>query len=322
MEPENSFKKTTTKRPFHYGPLLLLIALGLVMIAAAVLVTNDDGQRDISSGINLPADWVFSVTDTGESYSYPPRLETKYISSRDWSPTLIVLNAPYSCNPVGNESSPGIWKAEKTIDGRSYCVSTYSEGAAGTIYKNYSYYFPLAGQTGVISFFLGYPQCVNYDDPEKTACEKEQADFNLDALVEEIVKTITLSQTTIKDRLAVCLVASDWGSHDYCQALLDGIRNYDDCVAAGLKVDETNPNLCLTPDNRSFVNEANSTWPILLEAINNCEVEEAFQSHQEFVELTLKDGTKLSAYEPNIDDIFDAVDATNGKCGEIRLATE
>lgn len=329
MEPEKSFKKTipAAKRPFHYGLLLLLVALGLVMIAAAVLITDNGNfkpsdQRGSSSGINLPEDWSFSVTETGESYSYPPKLDTKYISSRDWSPTLVVVNEPFSCTPAGDEFAPGIWTVAKEIDGRSYCVSTYSEGAAGTIYKSYSYYFPLAGQTAVLSFFLGYPQCGNYDETEKAACEKEQTEFSVDSLVAEIVKTVTPTQTTTKDRLSTCLLASDWASHDYCVELLKGIVNYDDCVAAGLAVDENDANLCLAPDGRSFKNEANSTWPLLLEAINNCQVTQIFQDHQKFVQLELKDGSTLSAYEPAIDQAFMAADAVIEECGPVRMGTE
>ena len=335
MNLENSFfkrpKATTAKKPLLLRWLLLLfIALGLIFLSVAVLISENssfkapsflDFDRDFES-FSAPEDWAFSVTETGETYRYPIKLNTKYISSRDWSPTLTVFNNSYSCNPVGDESSPGIWTVERTINNRPYCVSTYSEGAAGTIYKNYSYYFPLENQIAAISFFLGFPQCPNYDDPEKSACEREQAAFDLDALVDQIVQTITPTQTSIKDRLAACLVTSDWGSHDYCLELLGSIRNYNDCVAAGLMVDENDANLCLTPDGRSFRNEANSTWPILLEAIDNCEVDAAFQNHQKFVELDLKNGSQLSAYEPEIDDIFDAVSAVTNKCGQIRIATE
>ena len=335
MNPENSSlkttKATTSKKPLLLrGLLLLFIALGLIFLSVAVLVSENssfkvpsflDFGRD-SESFSVPEGWVFSVTPTGETYRYPSELGTKYISSRDWSPTLAVFNNSYSCNPVGDESSLGIWTVERTINNRPYCISTYSEGAAGTIYKNYSYYFPLENQIAAISFFLGFPQCPNYDEPEKSACEREQAAFDLDSLVDQIAQTITPSQTSVKDSLAACLLASDWGSHDYCLELLADIRNYDDCVAAGLKIDENDSNLCLTPDNRSFRNEANSTWSILLEAINNCEVDAAFQSHQKFVELDLKNGSQLSAYEPEIDDIFDAVDAVAGKCGQIRMATE
>lgn len=324
MESENSFKK----RPFFYVFLVLLIALGLLMISVAVLMTDDTDletnkqNKNTISGINLPAGWVFSLTDTGESYSYPPQLDTKYISARNWSPTLVVANEPFSCTPAGDEFAPGIWTVAREIDGRSYCVSTYTEGAAGTIYKNYSYYFSLDGQTAALSFFLGYPQCGNYDDQQRVACEQEQAEFSVDDLVAQIVKTVTPTQTTTKDRLSTCLVASDWASHDYCVELLQGIINYDECVAAGLKVSETDPNLCLTPDGRSLKNEANSTWPLALEAINNCKVSQILQNHQEFVQLELKDGSIISAYEPDLDDAFLAANAVTEQCGIVRMGTE
>lgn len=202
MESENYSKKEnmtpSKKKSFFYGLLLLLAALGLLTAVVTVLVaTNNNVQLNeegsASSKVIIPKGWVSKAANTGVSYSYPSQLEKTYISSRDWLPTLMVLNETYVCNPVGDESTPGIWTDAREIEGRPYCVSTYSEGAAGTIYKNYSYYFPLKEQTGVISFFLGYPQCANYDSPNKEACEKEQAEFDLDALVEQIVKTINLN---------------------------------------------------------------------------------------------------------------------------------
>lgn len=129
-------------------------------------------------------------------------------------------------------------------------------------------------------------------------------------------------QKTPADELKECLPKSDTASHEKCQELLTTIRNFADCAKAGFSIMKSNPPQCATPDGRNFIDETNSTWEMALLAINNCEVESVFQNHGELVTLKLKNGNKLIAYEPNIDDVMKVVDELNGRCGDIRLATE
>lgn len=70
------------------------------------------------------------------------------------------------------------------------------------------------------------------------------------------------------------------------------------------------------------ISENNSTWERIKQAINNCEVESIFQSHSLDVSVKLKDGTKLNAIEPKIDEIINIAVQAEGKCGRIRMATE
>ena len=129
-------------------------------------------------------------------------------------------------------------------------------------------------------------------------------------------------QIDIKAELKECLHKSDIASHERCNELLATIRNFDDCVTAGFSIMKSNPPQCATPDGRSFTNEANSNWNIVLTAINNCEAESVFQTHSKLVTLKLKNGDKITAYEPQIDDVMNVVESLNGKCGHIRLSTE
>ncbi len=46
------------------------------------------------------------------------------------------------------------------------------------------------------------------------------------------------------------------------------------------------------------------------------------QAHSLLVSATLKDGTKITGYEPKIDDIMDVVNTSKDKCGDITIATE
>lgn len=127
---------------------------------------------------------------------------------------------------------------------------------------------------------------------------------------------------TIAEELEECLPKSDMGSHERCNELLATIRNFDDCVNAGFPIMKSNPPQCASPDSRSFTDETNSNWNTILSVLNNCEAESVFQTHSKLVTLKLKNGGKITAYEPQIDDVMKAVENLNGKCGNIRLATE
>jgi len=116
-----------------------------------------------------------------------PVLNTKYISSsiEGWPPVLTVLTGPFSCKSGGSMIDGGGNTVERTIDGKRYCVTTQSEGAAGSMYISYSYKTSVAQTV----FTLRFSQCENYDDIKKTACKKEQSIFNPDIVVEPDLDT-------------------------------------------------------------------------------------------------------------------------------------
>lgn len=137
-----------------------------------------------------------------------------------------------------------------------------------------------------------------------------------------ITENLTAKDTTLADELKECLPKSNMTSHEKCNELLASIRNFDDCAHAGFSIMKSNPPQCVTSDGRNFTDETNSDWNIVLMVLENCEVESVFQTHSKLVTLKLKDGNKITAYEPQIDDVMKAVQNLNGKCGNIRLATE
>lgn len=127
---------------------------------------------------------------------------------------------------------------------------------------------------------------------------------------------------SVAAQLRDCLPKSDMASHEKCQQLLDSISNFDECVTAGFPIMKSNPSQCQVLDGKIFTQETNSTWEQALLAVDNCEVEKAFQRHSLLVTLTLKNGNKLISKEPQIDDIITAVEAAEFKCGKIPMATE
>jgi len=136
-----------------------------------------------------------------------------------------------------------------------------------------------------------------------------------------ITENTKQTQNTIAEELQECLPKSDIASHERCNELLATIRNFDDCVNAGFSIIKSNPLQCATLDGRTFIDETNSTWGIVLATLNNCEAESVFQTHSKFVTLKLKNGNEVTAYEPQIDNIMKAVDDLKGRCGNIRMGT-
>ena len=79
-------------------------------------------------------------------------------------------------------------------------------------------------------------------------------------------------------------------------------------------------NLIKKTEEYAFANISN--WNLIKQAIANCELESVMQTHALAVTATFKDGKKIVAQEPKIDDIFDIINQYKDKCGEIIMATE
>ena len=129
-------------------------------------------------------------------------------------------------------------------------------------------------------------------------------------------------ENSLAEKLRDCLPKSDTVSHEVCNELLKQITDFDSCVISGFPILKSNPAQCQTIDGRAFTQETNSTWEQALLAINNCEVEKVFQTHSKIVTLALKNGNKLIAKEPQIDDIITIVEVAESKCGKIPMGTE
>ena len=67
----------------------------------------------------------------------------------------------------------------------------------------------------------------------------------------------------------------------------------------------------------------NSTaWDSVVAAIEDCRVKSAVQTHKRQATVTLKDGYRLAAVEPNLDDIMDVIAGVSQKCGDFPVGTE
>lgn len=128
----------------------------------------------------IPAGWQ-TVSQSGVTFSYP-ELTTEYMHAQEWPPSVVIEDAPYSCDSE-NET--------RTINGAEYCVHEQNEGAAGSVYTDYLYIASRDGgaRAAVLRFTIRATQCYNYDEPKQSACFAERAAFSADTLADGIMRT-------------------------------------------------------------------------------------------------------------------------------------
>lgn len=135
---------------------------------------------------------IMTDIKNGISFRYPETLTTRYIRTVDWPPSVQVVGQPYSCTEAGAQTQRAGQTSRRMVDNREYCATTTSEGAAGSTYTQYAYALPYQRNTLIFTFTLRAPQCGNYDDPQKTACEQERASFDIDSIVDKIAQSVTV----------------------------------------------------------------------------------------------------------------------------------
>jgi hypothetical protein len=138
----------------------------------------------------IPKGWV-SETQGEVTFSYPPQLTTTYITALDWPPKVSELGVPFSCTEGGDsEAIPAGMTRKLLVNGHTYCVTREVGAAAGSRYTMYSYIFAKEGKVYAATFSTRAPECGNYDEPQKTACEAERNSFSIDALFDHIAGTV------------------------------------------------------------------------------------------------------------------------------------
>jgi len=132
--------------------------------------------------INNNNGWkTFSDDKQGIAFQYPDQLATTtYIHTVDWPPQVVISGGPFICTEGGSEIAQAGQTQQQIINGRTYCVTKESEGAAGSIYTQYAYSFSKNDKVIIFTFILRSVQCANYDDPQKTQCETERQAFEID----------------------------------------------------------------------------------------------------------------------------------------------
>jgi len=174
---------------------LILFFLALLVIGGVVFwVMQGKPNTNIENPKSIDG-WMTTTTGL-VTFQYPETLNTKYISLSVWPPLVQVAEGPVPCVAVGGGvfDDTTVFRQKRTINGREYCVTTASEDAEGSVHWQYLYAFTPKNSTSTVTlaFSLRFPQCLNYDDPERTACQTEQSAFSIDQTIDQIAQTVTL----------------------------------------------------------------------------------------------------------------------------------
>ncbi len=173
--------------------LILLFIAGVIAITALVRYGAFAPEEPVS--VSGTDGWLTATTSgNGIKFLYPALFDTKYVNTFDWPPMAEIYEKIYSCRGAGSETAEGGKTERRVIGGREYCVTSVTEGAAGSVYTEYAYAFPNGKKTVILTFTTKAPQCGNYPDLEREECEKERNAFDLDALVDRMARTLTVRE--------------------------------------------------------------------------------------------------------------------------------
>lgn len=162
------------------------------------LVSCETGQQGTHGGCSYCAMSKIKLKVKTEevSFDYPENLGASYISTQSWPPQISISEEgqQMTCSETFSERSfPQRITRKRTINGNDYCVSALSEGAAGTIYTDYSYSRVIEDRIITLNFILKYPQCGNYPDDQRIKCEAERETFDLNNIIDKIFSKVVFN---------------------------------------------------------------------------------------------------------------------------------
>lgn len=147
-----------------------------------------DGLSLVETNEVPEMNWVLSpITSSGTQFSYPASLSTEYLLPAEWPPKVELTAGQYSCEERQSETSA---TEHRLIDGRTYCRTISTEGAAGSTYTSYEFTTAQGDFVVNISFTLRAPHCTNYDESVQDTCTAEQESFNADTLADRIAASL------------------------------------------------------------------------------------------------------------------------------------
>lgn len=181
-------------------PAALLLVPYILWVSFAGYLNFSIWQLNPSDARHVSNENWEAITDskTGIVFQYPKTLLTTYIHTQDWPPQVQILNEPFTCTEAGLETARAGKTEKRLVDDREYCRTSILEGAAGSIYTQYAYAFPLYStgstqadrKTIILTFTTRATQCGNYDEPKRKACEDERETFDIDSTVDRIARSI------------------------------------------------------------------------------------------------------------------------------------
>lgn len=143
--------------------------------------------------------WRTFVNDEqGVVFQYPDHLFTKFFrfvgntAEAHWPPQVSTGSTVITCDPLFNMPMQRAWHSVGT---RRYCVTTQTEGAAGSMYTTYNYMANI-GTTGRFVIFTFVVRtattCENYAGQDIVNCKREASTFaaDLDRIVDYMMQSV------------------------------------------------------------------------------------------------------------------------------------
>lgn len=128
----------------------------------------------------IPSNWKTAKTEGQDmSFQYPPDFNTPYVTAQEWPPKITV-----------GTGSPACAGEQTTINGHQYCVQVELEGAAGSTYETYTMTGMKDGKLVRLNFVLGEPNCLNYSEPQQSACQDAQKKLSIGSIIDQIVQSL------------------------------------------------------------------------------------------------------------------------------------
>jgi len=154
---------------------------------------ENGGAMSQPGGENIVPAETFRNDDNNLSFHVIKDLSNyEFVRAVSWPPKVTLSDGEFSCGTSTTTVNASV--STETINGREYCLSVSSEGAAGSIYIDYNYSTKHNNQVLNIDFTIQYPQCLNYDSPEQEACQTEETYFknNVSNMVDYIVSSVNV----------------------------------------------------------------------------------------------------------------------------------
>jgi hypothetical protein len=169
--------------------IIALAVLVVVLVGISVARSPAVDEAAIAPvGEEQTAANLKTTTQDGVTFTYPEQLSTTYMRATDWPPKITVSSAPLTCEE--GETEVGRTRSFSS-GGQAYCVTTLSEGAAGSMYTDYAYETLQGGKLVALTFTIRSTQCGNYEEPDRTECEQERNSFDVDVLATRMISSIT-----------------------------------------------------------------------------------------------------------------------------------
>lgn len=198
-------------RKFLFG---LVVIFGLIIVF--FVYKEFTGEKEINNNLIIQSEFDNKVDSDESKVEYsdaednsvinylPDSFRADYVSFQNYSSGVYsaenyprleswVENGEIECEETSLESSLPLRISKKEINGRRYCIGTFSEGAAGSVYTEYAYTTVIASRVYLVKFVARYPNCSNYPDEQNMACSRERETFNLDNLVDEEVEVMKIN---------------------------------------------------------------------------------------------------------------------------------